>query len=91
MTKDSNPTANENWIILKGITAYGKKYIQKHGSKWFLEKNSGHRLMIRSRYKTFKIGRDWHDDDWTWTITWVNVPNDKNFEILVSTLYQMPK
>ena len=92
MAKDiNNSTVKGNWIILKGITAYGKKYIQKYGSNWYVERDCGNRWMLRSKYKTFKLGRNWHDDDLAHTIFWINVPNDNNFEILVSTLYNMPE
>lgn len=66
-----------DWIELKGKTLHGKNRINEHGNLWLIKEIRGNSLSLRSKDKTFKIGTEFIHDG-----RWVEIKNDKNFEII---------
>ncbi len=72
-----NKTHEGRWVRLKGISGHGKNRIREHGDVWLVQMVWTNKIMLRSKDLTFKSGKDMIFDG-----RWVNIPTDKNFEII---------
>ena len=72
-----NKTHEGRWVRLKGISGHGKNRIREHGDVWLVQMVWINKIMLRSKDLTFKSGKDMIFDG-----RWVNIPTDKNFEII---------
>ena len=70
-------THEGKWVRLKGISGHGKNRIREHGDVWLVQMVWINKIMLRSKDLTFKVGGELHFDG-----RWVNIPTDKNFEIV---------
>ncbi len=72
-----NKSHEGKWVRLKGISGHGKNRIREHGDVWLVQMVWINKIMLRSKDLTFKSGKDMIFDG-----RWVNIPTDKNFEII---------